>query len=94
MEKTKEDKKLTKQEIKDWLVHNKRLLMYLDIQKEAITDNTELYSLNIDSLDLLEIIIDFEEEFNIRIKEEHLVKLKNVGEFINITISNLSDQIF
>lgn len=81
--------KFTKQEIKDWLLHNKRLLMYLDIQKEAITDNTELYSLNIDSLDLIEIIMDFEDEFNIRIKEEHLVNLKIVSEFIDLLYNKI-----
>ena len=78
-----------KQEIKKWLLHNKRLFMYLNIQKEAITFKTELYSLNIDSLDLLEIILDFEDEFNIRIEEEKLSKLNTVGDFIELLYNKI-----
>ena len=78
-----------KQEIKKWLLHNKRLFMYLNIQKEAITFKTELYSLNIDSLDLLEIILDFEDEFNIKIEEEKLSKLNTVGDFIELLYNKI-----
>ena len=78
-----------KQEIKKWLLNNKRLFMYLNIQKEAITFKTELYSLNIDSLDLLEIIIDFEDEFNIKIEEEKLSKLNTVGDFIELLYNKI-----
>lgn len=78
-----------KQEIKKWLLDNKRLFMYLNIQKEAITFKTELYSLNIDSLDLLEIIIDFEDEFNIKIEEEKLSKLNTVGDFIELLYNKI-----
>ena len=82
-----------KQEIKKWLLHNKRLFMYLNIQKEAITFKTELYSLNIDSLDLLEIIIDFEDEFNIKIEEEKLSKLNTVGDFIELIYNKIKGGI-
>ena len=78
-----------KQEIKKWLLNNKRLFMYLNIQNEAITFKTELYSLNIDSLDLLEIIIDFEDEFDIKIEEEKLSKLNTVGDFIELLYNKI-----
>lgn len=75
---------ISKQEIKDWLLDINHLLMYVDIQKESISESTDLQSLFIDSLDLLEIVMDFEDKYNIDFNDDKLDNLNTVGDFIDI----------
>ena len=76
--------KMSKQVIKEWLFDNNHLLMYVDIQKEAITEETELHSLYIDSLDLIVIVMDFEHKYDIDFDDDKLDNLNTVGDFIDI----------
>lgn len=76
--------KISKQDIKDWLLDNNHLLMYVDIQKESISESTDLQSLFIDSLDLIEIVMDFEHNYNIDFDDDKLDNLNTVGDFIDI----------
>lgn len=84
MPKKLKKEKITKQEIKDWLIDNNQLLMYVDIQKDAISESTNLYSLFIDSLDLIEIVMDFEHKYDIDFDDDKLDNLNTVGDFIDI----------
>lgn len=53
----------------------------LGIDPETITETaTFKEDLGIDSLDLFELVMSFEEEFNISIPTEELEKMKNVGD--------------
>ena len=78
------NKNISKQDIKDWLIDNNQLLMYVDIQKDAISESTNLQSLFIDSLDLIEIVMDFEHKYDIDFDDDKLDNLYTVGDFIDI----------
>jgi len=53
----------------------------LGIDPETITETAAFKEdLGIDSLDLFELVMSFEEEFNISIPTEELEKMKNVGD--------------
>lgn len=82
--------KMSKQVIKEWLFDNNHLLMYVDIQKEAITEETELHSLYIDSLDLIEIIMDFEDYFKVDIDDDKIDNINTVGQYIDILYNEVN----
>ena len=48
----------------------------------AIELNTPLADLGIDSLGLAELMFDIDDEFNIEISDEQMVKLNTVGDLI------------
>lgn len=50
--------------------------------KEALTPETKLLSLGIDSLDLVEIVMDVEEKYGIEFTNEELNTFVTVGDFI------------
>ncbi len=59
----------------------------IDIIKEKtnskeVTKSTELKNLGIDSLDLLDLVIEAEHKFNVHLEDERLIKLKTVSDFI------------
>ena len=52
---------------------------------EEITEEKEVVKdLGADSLDVVEMLMGFEEEFNITVPEEDAVNIKTVGDIINI----------
>lgn len=56
----------------------------MNIDENLITmDATFIEDLNIDSLDLVELILTLEEEFSIIISEEDAEKLSTVGDVVN-----------
>ena len=48
-----------------------------------IDSNTTFASLNADSLDFIELIMQFEDEFDLEISDEEAEKIKTVGEAVN-----------
>ena len=57
----------------------------LGIETEDITLDTNFKDdLGADSLDLFELVINLEEEYNIEIPAEELEKISTVGEFIEL----------
>ncbi|MDQ5891071.1 MAG: acyl carrier protein [Candidatus Dependentiae bacterium] len=48
-----------------------------------VTLNDSFDALGADSLDLVELIMSFEEEFGIEIKDEHSDKIKTVGNVVD-----------
>lgn len=48
----------------------------------SITMESSLKDLGLDSLDLLEIVTDAEEKFNIRFEDDELVSFKTVGDVV------------
>ncbi|MBA7525995.1 Acyl carrier protein [subsurface metagenome] len=53
------------------------------IDKSKITENSSfLDDLGLDSLDIIELIMAFEEEFNIEIPDKEAEKIKTVGDVI------------
>lgn len=61
----------------------------LGVDKDDVTaDKSFVEDLNADSLDLTELIMTFEEQFNCEISQEQAEKLKTVGDVIQY-IENL-----
>ena len=52
----------------------------LSISKERISEESTFKDLGADSLDIVEIIMNFEETFGIEIKDEDAEKIKTVGQ--------------
>ncbi len=50
--------------------------------EDLITMDTTLEDLGADSLDMVEVIMAIEDEFDVQIKDEDLEKLKSVGDLI------------
>jgi acyl carrier protein len=56
----------------------------LGVNKEQVTRRTSfIEDLGADSLDIVELIMELEEEFEINIPDEQAEKIKNVGEAID-----------
>ncbi len=51
--------------------------------EDMITMDTTLEELGADSLDLVEVIMAIEDEFDVQIKDEDLEKLKSVSDLID-----------
>ncbi|UUD36451.1 phosphopantetheine-binding protein [Mycoplasmopsis citelli] len=56
--------------------------------KKPFNEETLLEELKIDSLDLVEIVVDAEEHFNIEIPDAELIKIKKISDII-LLIENL-----
>lgn len=56
----------------------------LEIESEKITSADTFDDLYIDSLDLIEIIIECEQEFGYPIKDDKVQNLKTVGDLVNL----------
>ena len=55
----------------------------LGVEREKLTDNASFIDdLGADSLDIVELVMEFEKEFNIDIPDEDAEKLRTVGEAI------------
>jgi len=61
----------------------KMLVDRLGVDESKITENSSfLDDLDLDSLDIIELIMLFEEEFNLEITDEDAGKMKTVGDVI------------
>ena len=56
----------------------------LNMPKENIKPEASFKDLGADSLDIVEIIMNFEETFGIEIKDEDAEKIKNVDQAVNL----------
>jgi acyl carrier protein len=55
----------------------------LGVEREKLTDNASVIEdLGADSLDIVELVMEFEKEFNIDIPDEDAEKLRTVGDAI------------
>ncbi len=56
----------------------------LNMPKEAVTLTATFKELGADSLDVVEMIMGFEESFGVEIKDEDAEKIKNVGQVVDL----------
>ncbi len=62
----------------------------LDVEEDQIVpEATFVEDLGADSLDIVELIMGIEEEFDIEIPDEDAEKLTSVGEALNYTLSKI-----
>ena len=54
----------------------------LEISRKEMTLETTFESLDADSLDLVELVMAFEEEFDIEISDEEIEKIKTIGDVV------------
>lgn len=52
------------------------------IDEDEITEDTSFADLNFDSLDMVEIAMDIEDEFNVEVTDETLEKFVTVGDVV------------
>lgn len=56
----------------------------LNLPAQNITEASTFKDLGADSLDVVEIIMSFEETFGLEIKDEDAEKIKSIGEAVNL----------
>lgn len=65
---------------------------HLAVNKDQVTDNTSfIEDIGADSLDIVELVMELEEEFDIQIPDDQAEKIKTVGEaveYIKVAIKN------
>ncbi|CAN5319714.1 acyl carrier protein [soil metagenome] len=65
---------------------------HLAVNKDQVTDTTSfIEDIGADSLDIVELVMELEEEFDIQIPDDQAEKIKTVGEaveFIKIALKN------
>jgi acyl carrier protein len=67
------------------------IMEQLDVDEEAIAgDASFIDDLGADSLDIVELVMAFEEEFGIEIPEDEAEKIKNVGDALKYIQSHTS----
>lgn len=63
----------------------------LDIDKINLNTNFQ-YDLNADSLDLVELIMAFEDEFNLEIEDEDVLNIKTVSDALEEISKKLGEE--
>jgi acyl carrier protein len=82
-----ESKVPTAVEIEDKVMHV--VSEQLGVEKSRVTRNTSFQEdLNADSLDIVELVMELEDQFDLTIPDEEAEKLKTVGEVIEYIKSN------
>ena len=57
---------------------------HLAVNKDQVTDNTSfIEDIGADSLDIVELVMELEEEFDIQIPDDQAEKIKTVGEAVD-----------
>ena len=65
----------------------------LSAEKDKVTEEAEfINNLGADSLDLVELIMAFEEEFSVEIPEEDAEKLVKVGDAVDYLLQRAKDE--
>ena len=61
-----------------------------DIEEESLQNDTDLQDdLGADSLDVVDLLMSIEDEFEIEIPDEEIEKIRTVGELVNYIESNM-----
>ena len=55
-----------------------------NLTKQKFDDKSDIYEIGIDSLDLVELVTDTEDELNIEVSDSDLESIKTVGDVVKI----------
>jgi acyl carrier protein len=67
----------------DYLAELQTILTKKFSKKEPITLETRLLEdLNFDSLDVVELVVEIEDTFGVELNEDHLTRVKTVGDLL------------
>ncbi len=61
----------------------------LGVEEEEVKKETAFKDLNADSLDIVELVMAMEEEFDLEISDEQVEKIKTVGDVIQYLEANV-----
>lgn len=61
------------------------------VEEDSITVDTKFEDLGADSLDLVEMVMALEEEFDIQIDDEEVEKIATVGDVVNYITANAKE---
>lgn len=71
----------------------KMMASQLNIKEEKLTDNARIIEdLGADSLDIVEMFMTLEEEFELTIPDDNVVELKTVGDVISYIENEISQR--
>jgi acyl carrier protein len=62
----------------------------LDVDSKKITRETTFEDIDADSLDVVELVMALEEEFDLEIADEDVEQIKTVGDIVNYIEENIS----
>ncbi len=61
------------------------LVEYVEVSKEEITKNSKLVAdLGLSSLDVMDIVVAFEEEFKVEIPDRKVLEIVTIGDMIKL----------
>lgn len=63
----------------------------LKIDETELTRDLDLADLDVDSLDLLQLMVAIEEEFDISLDEEELLQLETLGSMTDIILERIKE---
>ncbi len=63
----------------------------LKIDETELTRDFDLADLDVDSLDLLQLVVAIEEEFDISLDEEELLQLETLGSMTDIILERIKE---
>ena len=63
----------------------------LKIDETGLTRDLDLADLDVDSLDLLQLVVAIEEEFDISLDEEELLQLETLGSMTDIILERIKE---
>lgn len=69
-------------------IKNEVYKMLKERTSQKFDDNSDIFEIGIDSLDLVELITDVEDKFNIVIPDEEIEKIKKIKDVIEIFEKN------
>ena len=62
----------------------------LSVEASGLSESSDLKDIGADSLDLVELIMSFEEAFNIEINDEEAENIKTVAQAVDLISKNIS----
>ena len=83
-------KKMSDKNVEETCIEFIRESLRLDADKVITPETNIIEELDGDSLDVIEIVIDIEEHYDINILEEELMKVKFVKDLINLVEEEIS----